>query len=228
MPDDGRKPAGFASLEAPQLLRERVYDALAGGIIDGSLEPDSHLREDELARQLGVSRNPVREALQRLMHDGLVDHRQGKGIFVHAPTLREVEEVFHVRALLESDSARLAAVRINEAELEQMRELLKLGEDAVEKKDAATLLELNEQFHNAILTAADNSTMAKLMVGLQRRIRWYFAGVVVHRSGGSWHQHEAIYEAIRAGDGERAAQLMAEHVSQTGSAIRDRLAGELE
>jgi DNA-binding GntR family transcriptional regulator len=215
-------------LAAPQLLRERVYDALESGIVDGSLPPGSHLREDDLAKQLGVSRNPVREALQRLMHDGLVDHRQGKGIFVHAPNLREVEEVFHVRALLESDGARLAAENISKEGLEELEELLTLGAVAVTEQDAQSLLELNERFHNLILTASHNSVMSKLMVTLQRRIRWYFASVVVNRSEGSWDQHEAIYMAIKANDGQRAAELMAEHVRHTGLAIRDRISAEAD
>lgn len=210
-------------LAAPQLLRERVYEALEASIVAGTFPPGSHLREDDLARQLGVSRNPVREALQRLMHDGLVDHHSGKGIFVHAPSLREVEEVYHVRALLESESARLAAEHIDEAGLTKLSELLTLGGDAVGKRDAEQLLELNERFHNIILTAADNSVMLKMMITLQRRIRWYFGSVVVERSGGSWDQHEAIYRALRSRDGQKAAELMAEHVSHTGVAIRARI-----
>lgn len=217
------RPGALGVLAAPQLLRERVYEALEAGIVGGTFPPGSHLREDDLAGQLGVSRNPVREALQRLMHDGLVDHRSGKGIFVHAPSLREVEEVYHVRALLESEAARLAAENIDEAGLAKLSELLVLGADAVVKKDAELLLELNERFHDTILTAADNSVMSKMMVTLQRRIRWYFASVVVQRSGGSWDQHEAIYDAISSRDGKRAAELMAEHVSHTGIAIRAQI-----
>lgn len=224
--EDAARPATFGMLAAPQLLRERVYDALEAGIVDGSLPPGSHLREDDLAKQLGVSRNPVREALQRLMHEGLVDHRQGKGIFVHAPNLREVDEVFHVRSLLESDSARLAAENISTDGLKELEELLRLGAVAVREQDAQSLLELNERFHNVILIASDNSVMSKLMVGLQRRIRWYFASVVVNRSGGSWDQHEAIYQALKSGNGEKAAELMAEHVRHTGIAIRDRISTE--
>jgi DNA-binding GntR family transcriptional regulator len=221
--EDAARPTALGVLAAPQLLRERVYEALEAGIVDGSLPPGSHLREDDLAKQLGVSRNPVREALQQLMYEGLVDHRQGKGIFVHAPNLREVEEVFHVRALLESDSARLAAQNISTEGLEELERLLELGATAVREQNAQSLLELNERFHHAILTASDNSVMAKMMVTLQRRIRWYFARVVVNRSGGSWDQHEAIYRAIRAGDAQKAGELMAEHVRHTGLAIRDRI-----
>lgn len=218
---------GFGLLEAAQPLRERVYDALEATIVDGIFAPGEHLREGDLAKRLGVSRNPVREALQRLVHDGLVDHHPGKGVFVHSPSLKEVEEVFHTRALLESESARLAAARIGPAELATLEELLSLGRAATEAKDAGRLLELNEQFHTTVLTAADNSVMAKMMISLQRRIRWYFSRVVVTRASGSWDQHAEIFEALRDHDGDRAARCMAAHVAQTGQTIRESLsAGE--
>lgn len=215
--------AGFGLLEAAQPLRERVYDALEETIVDGVFAPGEHLKEDDLARRLGVSRNPVREALQRLVHDGLVDHRPGKGVFVHSPTLKEVGEVFHARALLESDCARLAADRISPADLARLEGLLSLGRAATEAKDASRLLELNEQFHTTVVSAADNSVMAKMMVSLQRRIRWYFSRVVVIRAAGSWDQHNEVFEALRDHDGDRAARCMAAHVAQTGQTIRDSL-----
>lgn len=220
----------FSVLEAAQPLRERVYKALEEAIVDGIFPPGIHLREDALAKRLGVSRNPVREALQTLVHDGLVDHRPGKGVFVHDPSQHEVEEVFHTRALLESDSARLAADRISEADLSLLEELLNLGQSAVEAQDARALLELNERFHTVIIAAADNSIMARMMTTLQRRIRWYFSRVVVTRAVDSWDQHLEIFEALRDRDAEKAAQCMAAHVMQTGETIRDtrRVTGEEE
>lgn len=216
-------PPVFGSLAPPQLLRERVYEAIEASIVGGDLQPGHHLREDDLARQLGVSRNPVREALQRLMHEGLVDHRQSRGIFVHTPTLTEVEEVFVVRALLEGECARLAAQNATPEAIRGLEDLLERGTRAVERKEADRLLELNEEFHGVLLDLAQNSLMSSMMVSLRRRIRWYFAGVVVQRSERSWDQHRAMYEAIKAGDGDTAAQIMREHVRHTGSAIRKKL-----
>ncbi len=217
----GEGPA-FGLLKAAQPLRERVYTALEEAIVDGIFPPGFHLREDDLAKRLGVSRNPVREALQTLAHDGLVDHRPGRGVFVHDPSTHEVEEVFHARALLESDSARLAADRISEADLHLLEELMDLGQAAVEAQDPGALLELNERFHSVIFGAADNSVMAKMMTMMQRRIRWYFSRVVVTRAVESWDQHREIFQALRERDGEKAARYMAAHVLQTGQTIRDK------
>lgn len=210
----------FGPLQATQPLGERVYSVLEESIVDGAMAPGTHLREDEIAKQLGVSRVPVREALQRLVHDGFVEHRAGKGAFVHAPSAREVEEVFHARSLLESECARLAAAHISEQDLARLEDLLELGNAAVVAKDAQLLLELNDRFHKTIVSASDNSVIARMMAILHRRIRWYFFQVVVTRAEGSWDQHKQIYEALRDRDGDRAAKCMVDHVLQTAETIR--------
>jgi DNA-binding GntR family transcriptional regulator len=203
-------------------LPERVYETLEQSIVDGILRPGTHLVEDDLARQLGVSRNPVRQALQRLAHEGFVRRHQGRGAFVHLPSAQEIQDIFHVRALLESDCARLAAERITEEGLEELSQILVLGKAAVKFQDTSQLLELNDQFHSAITRAADNPIMEGLMTGLRRRIRWYFSSVVVIRSPGSWKQHEEIFLALAARDGERSAALMSVHVGQTSAKIQAR------
>src|SRR6478752_3378368 len=93
----------------PTPLRQAVSDALAELIISGTLKSGQHLVESELAEQLGVSRQPVREALQRLHTDGWVDLRPAQGAFVHTPSEDEVDQLLGVRTVLETYSARLAA-----------------------------------------------------------------------------------------------------------------------
>lgn len=214
--------SGFGLLEMAPPLRERAYAALEEMIVDGVFPPGLHLKEDDLAKRLGVSRNPVREALQGLVREGLADYQPGKGVFVHAPSRREVEEVFQTRALLEGESARLSAGHISSGALESMKEILELGHRAVLTEDAQELLKLNEQFHNVIIGAANNSIMAAMMVPLQRRIRWYFSRVVVSRAPGSWNQHNEIYQAICDGDGEGASKKMVAHIMQTRQSILDK------
>jgi|SRR5680860_87739 len=96
-------------LERRVPLRERVYEELEELIVYGRLAPGEHLVEVAVAKRLGVSRIPVREALQLLHRDGWVDLRPRQGAFVHQPTLEEVEDAFSVRTILEVESARLAA-----------------------------------------------------------------------------------------------------------------------
>ena len=103
------RPAVIRPLERPVPLRQSVYDALIDLIVSGDLRPGQHLVETELARQLGVSKQPVREALHRLEAEGWVDLRPSQGAFVHVPTDHEVDELLDVRELLESETARLAS-----------------------------------------------------------------------------------------------------------------------
>ncbi|WP_449278318.1 GntR family transcriptional regulator [Leucobacter sp. GX24907] len=212
--------ADIEKITPDKSLPERVYESIEQSIVDGVLTPGTHLIEEDLARRLGVSRNPVRQALLRLAQEGFVQHQRGRGAFVHSPSVQEIDDIFHVRTLLESDCARLAAARISEDGLEELRRLLEVGREAVAEEDTRQLLELNDRFHGVIIAAANNPIMERLMVGLRRRIRWYFSSVVVRRAPSSWQEHEGIYEALCARDGERSAALMAEHVGQTSAKIQ--------
>src|SRR5687767_16025848 len=92
-------------------LREHVYERLQEMLIDRALAPGDHLVEERLAAQLGVSRGPVREALQRLHRDGWITLRPRYGAFVNQPTMVQVDEFFEARELVEQSAARLAAQR---------------------------------------------------------------------------------------------------------------------
>lgn len=206
-------------LELLPSLRERVYAPLEHTIIHGELSPGTHLKEDELARKLGVSRNPVREALQQLVHEGMADYVPAKGVFVHTPTEKEISDVLHVRMVLECEAARLAASHRTPAQLADMNALLRDGREALATSNAEKLLKLNERFHHAVVEAADNSVLEQSMEMLQKRITWYFAGVVAARAVFSWDEHEAILHALEEGNVDLAAERMAQHVHRTQSSI---------
>ncbi|WP_208617141.1 GntR family transcriptional regulator, partial [Streptomyces canus] len=109
MPTTGLPYGTVPRLERPGPLRDRVYGALLELITTRALQPGQHLVESELAGHLGVSRQPVREALQRLNTEGWVDLRPAQGAFVHEPTDEEADQLLTVRTLLEAEAARLAA-----------------------------------------------------------------------------------------------------------------------
>ena len=109
MSQGGTIAAMIRPLQRPVPLRQSVYDALIDLIVGGDLPPGQHMVETDLARQLGVSRQPIREALHRMEAEGWVDLRPSQGAFVHVPTDAEVDNLLDVRVLLESETARLAA-----------------------------------------------------------------------------------------------------------------------
>src|SRR5882757_4941425 len=124
-------PAGSVpKLERPGPLRERVYDALLGLITSRAQRPGQHLVETELAGRLGVSRQPVREALQRLSTEGWIDLRPALGAFVHIPTVEEADQLLAVRTMLETESARIAAANAEPESIARLRELCEQGVQA--------------------------------------------------------------------------------------------------
>ncbi|MFD5245973.1 GntR family transcriptional regulator, partial [Amycolatopsis sp. NPDC058340] len=128
-------PATAKRVERPAPLRQVVYEALAELIINRTLEPGQHLVEADLAEYLGVSRQPVREALQRLQSEGWVDLRPAQGAFVHMPTDEEADQLLSVRTVLEAHSARLAADRAGDEDVERLWELQKTGLEALGAAD---------------------------------------------------------------------------------------------
>ena len=204
--------------QRPALLRDRVYEALEELIIYGTLPPGQHLVEADIAKKLGISRIPVREGLQLLARDGWIDLRPRQGAFVHQPEMREVDDVFSIRTLLEVESTRLATCRATDHAMEDLRKILRAGSDALARADEKELVMLNSQFHARISRMGDNEVLAGLIARLDKRIRWYFAPVVRTRGSSSWKEHLEIVEAIEARDPRRASEAMKKHAEATRSA----------
>ncbi|MHC5903293.1 GntR family transcriptional regulator [Streptomyces sp. S6] len=202
-------------LERPGPLRDRVYEALLELIITRALGPGQHLVESELAGHLGVSRQPVREALQRLSTEGWVDLRPAQGAFVHEPTEQEADQLLTVRTLLEAEAAGLAAADPTEAGLAELREIQRLGLDAVARDDVDAAVALNARFHTTVMEMSGNTVLAGLAAQVDRRVRWYYTPIARQRGRKSWDEHRELIAAIEGRDGELAARLMREHTEHT-------------
>jgi DNA-binding GntR family transcriptional regulator len=205
-------------LKKPPPLRQLVYDSLVELIIYGTLAPGEHLVEADIANRLGTSRIPVREALQLLHRDGWVDLRPRQGAFVHQPTIREVDDVFRVRTLLEVESTRVAAERADAKSIKRLRKVLEAGTKVLARDDEKELVRLNSTFHSHVADIADNHILSGIIGRLDTRIRWYFVPVVRSRGAESWKEHRTIVEAIAAGDPDRAADAMRAHAELTQAA----------
>ncbi len=209
-------------LQRPVPLRQSVYDALIDLIVGGELPPGQHMVETDLARQLGVSRQPIREALHRMEAEGWVDLRPSQGAFVHVPTDSEVDELLDVRALLEAETARLAAANgVSPARLARLREICHEGQAAAEAGDFAGAVAANNIFHAEIAAVGGNAVLAELADIVGRRVQWYYRMVAPARGHGSWTEHAEMIEAIEAGEAERAQALAGKHTERTRQAYHD-------
>ncbi|MGA5517957.1 GntR family transcriptional regulator [Streptomyces pseudogriseolus] len=202
-------------LERPGPLRDRVYEALLELITTRALQPGQHLVESELAGHLGVSRQPVREALQRLNTEGWVDLRPAQGAFVHEPTEEEADQLLTVRTLLEAEAARLAASNADSKGVQALEEILAEGLKAVEADDVDAAVVLNARFHAKVMELAGNAVLAELAAQVDRRVRWYYTPVARQRGEQSWIEHREMIAAIAARDEQSATRLMREHTEHT-------------
>ena len=218
------KPA--RQIARPVPLRQSVYEAILDMIVERTLRPGQHLVENELAVMLGVSRQPVREALQWLKNDGWVDLRPGHGAFVHAPSVEEADQLLAVRALLETESARLAATHATPAEIAQLREICRQGVAALKSDDLASMVAANADLHAAVAQFSGNRVLVELASQVDRRVRWYYTPIARTRGEQSWQEHAALIDAIEAGDSERAAKVMHDHTEHTRRAYLESTAAE--
>jgi DNA-binding GntR family transcriptional regulator len=209
-------------LERPGPLRERVYEALLELITTRSLRPGQHLVESELAGHLGVSRQPVREALQRLNTEGWVDLRPAQGAFVHEPTEDEADQLLTVRTLLEAEAARLAAAHAGAAGIAVLDELCTRGEQAVTDGDVDVVVATNAAFHAKVMELAGNPVLAELAGQVDRRVRWFYTPVARQRGEQSWIEHRELIAAIAARDEPRATQVMRTHTEHTRTTYHQR------
>jgi DNA-binding GntR family transcriptional regulator len=209
-------------LERPAPLRQAVYDALVEMIITRELQPGEHLVETELAAQLGVSRQPVREALQRLQNEGWVDLRPALGAFVHVPTDDEADQLLGVRTLLEAESARLAARQATPELVEHLWEIQRTGEKALADDDQEGLVAANAALHSHIVSMSGNTVLADLIASVDRRVRWYYFPIARARGQDAWDEHANLIDAIARRNGRRAGDLMRRHTERTREVFHER------
>jgi DNA-binding GntR family transcriptional regulator len=198
-------------------------------IMSGEIPIGAQLRQAELASDFGVSRTPIREALRQLQSGGLIEVLPNRGAVVRVPAPWEVREAYEVRAELEALAATRAVSRITDAELEQLRRANQemydhsrsqsTGEEGSPTGDRPA----NDVFHTLIATIAANNRLAKVVHDINETFpRNVSAQLIVrdarHRDE-NFREHERIIEALAAGDAERAAAEMREHVVKAGDQL---------
>jgi DNA-binding GntR family transcriptional regulator len=202
--------------EAHSPLHDQVVTELRQAILSGRLKPGERLVEGRLADELGVSRNPVREAIRALASEGLIEVTARRGAAVATLTEQEARETIELRALLEGQNARLAARRQDKQIIKRIEAVLSKGNAAVTAKRFEQLFDLNQRFHSELAAAGQNTVLGDLLQKLRERTAMLFAPMDPGRQARSWEEHAAILRAIIKGDERAAATLAAEHVMRAG------------
>lgn len=204
-------------IEKPPALGDTIYQQLQEAILAGNIAPGTTLVQHELAQRLGVSRTPVRDALERLTRDGLVVRSNGGRVYVAELSLEDLREKYQVRRSLEGLAAYLAAERITQKDLDRLAQILDDMRDAVDKSDTAEVTRNGSQFHAIITAACGNEFLKQLLGDLTNSIRRYRSTAVdiPGRSEESLSEHETIYFALKDRDGQKAEHTMRDHVRQS-------------
>ncbi|MGD9995427.1 MAG: GntR family transcriptional regulator [Ilumatobacteraceae bacterium] len=212
---------------AHQPLRRAVYDEVQRRIVEGEMEPGERIYEDQLAHELEVSRNPVREALQALHLEGFVDLEPRRGARVATISEQRATDLFELREALEGMVARLAAQRCTDEELLLLRQAIKRGVDAVRSGDLARLPALNTEFHGLLCAAAHNAMLADNVERMSQLIKWVYTKRVTQRGTTSWTEHQRIVDAIADRDPERASAEARAHIANARVAyLHDQLVAD--
>jgi DNA-binding GntR family transcriptional regulator len=191
------------------LLRDLVTDRLAEMIVRGDLEPGQRLSEVKLAEQLGVSRSPVREALQQLCNDGLVTYEPRKGMTVALADKAQAIPVYEYRILIQCECVRLATPLLTDEQLDELSETLVAMEKAAEQDRLHEYLQLVSRFYEPVEAACPNPVLVESVRAISRRAMCFRS--VSIRSPGRMAQslvnHRALYRALRERDAAAATEL---------------------
>ncbi len=203
-----------------------AYTLILAAIDEGVFRPGDRLVESELAERLGVSRTPVREALQRLETQGIL-HRDGRSLIVASIDHNQLSELYIVRAELEGLAARLAARHATIEEINVLRAMV-----AADRKligDPQALSRANKRFHRQIHLASHNRFLIQQLDLVHRSMALLASTSLAAEGRGeqAMAEHEAIVEAIAAGDAERADQAIRDHISRAFETRLKLEAGDL-
>jgi DNA-binding GntR family transcriptional regulator len=200
----------------PSLLVEQVTKALTDAILQGVFKGGDQLIESELQKQFGISRSPIRETFRILEKHGLVVVSPRKGTFVKKVTQTDVEQHFPIRACLEGLAAALAATRLSPQDIQTMTEALSEMESATAQQDHHTYRQHHVRFHETFIHASGNDALVDLLKHLRQHEVWFR---LTYFYVGSRHDsiriHKAILDALVAGNGKQAQDLVKDHIMDT-------------
>lgn len=209
---------------------ERAYSEILRAIATQKYAPGDHLAEAKVADDLNMSRTPVRSALKRMIACGMLEYVKNVGCRIPVLTPYDMESVFQIRVMLEAKAAALASMHATGIEVERLSKLLDQEKECYRKGDVAEYTKINELLHLGIGALSKNQYLERYLAQAFWRSelyifffdRFYYKGDIPHRKNmrdplesRSCREHDALLNAIAAGEPEQASNAMAEHVKST-------------
>lgn len=198
-------------------VREWAYDHLKSGVLSGDFNPGERLTEEHLAKTLGVSRTPVREALHKLASEGLIQPLESRGFCVARDSREEMEDLFDIRAALEGYAIRLICECISDQTLEQLNEFIRKAQDAFDRKKLDEIFEYNTQFHDALHgVLAGKTRFHSLMADIRKYVLRYRKDSLHYLDGAkrTIDGHRKILLAISLKDPDLCERIIRQHIGE--------------
>jgi len=226
----GRKSSSVAdfSNNGPP-VRGRVYEYLKTAILSGHLNPGEKLTEEHLAKKIGVSRTPVREAFHKLESEGLIKLRKKRGFIVSRDSREEVEELFELRSILEGYTLRLISQNISDETLNQLDLFIRNAEEALTRRKIEEVFRWNTRFHDMLHElVAHKSRLYSLIVNIRKYVLRYRKDTLQYPDGGrrSVEGHKKIIMALRLRDPDLCERMMREHIQEAKEDALQNLFGK--
>jgi|KBSMisStandDraft_5_1062788.scaffolds.fasta_scaffold16407_2 DNA-binding GntR family transcriptional regulator len=215
-------------LAAQPKLVEQVHEAIVSEISSGKLKPGERIIQEQIAQVLGVSRQPVQQALLLLRNQGVLRDAPGRGLIVASLDLDQVGNMYDVRAVMEGLAFRKAAERNAERARKQGPALIQNGRKAVAAGSVAAMIAADLKFHDFIYSLSENPLIAPTMDAQWTYTRRVMGEVLMRDElpRDIWDQHEAMLDAVMAGDGAAAEALARQHIDQAAAVMIGRLRSE--
>lgn len=197
------------------LLKDRAYEELKQLILDWTFMPGTFLSERQLAARLGMSKTPVRSALERLAHEGFVTISPQQGIVVREFSLEEIVDLFDIRIALETFVVKHLAGRLDEERVQRIEENLRGQLETTTSGDVRAATLLDADFHILLCEALGNQEILRTMLHLRDKLYRIVYRILHHdrrRIATSYDEHRAIADAVISGDGDLAAKLIVGHL----------------
>lgn len=215
-------------LAAKPRLVEQVHQAIASEISSGKLKPGERIIQEQIAQMLGVSRQPVQQALLLLRNQGVLRDAPGRGLVVASLDLEQVRNLYDIRAVMEGLAFRKAAERNADRARKQGPALIHNGRKAAAGKSVAAMIDADLKLHDFIYALSENPLIAPTMEAQWTNTQRVMGEVLMRDElpRDIWDQHEALLAAVMAGDGATAEALARHHITHAADVMISRLRRE--
>ena len=207
-----------------------MYETLKGAILSGRMSPGERLGEEHLAKVLGVSRTPVREALHKLGSEGLIKPRTKRGFIVSRDSREEMEELFELRSILEGYTLRVICQTISDETFKRLSEFVQNAEEALRRKKISEVFKWNTRFHDTLHELVANKTrLYRLIVNMRKYVLRHRKDTLRYPDGGrrTVEGHQKILMALKLRDPDLCERIMREHIQEAKEDALQSLSGRV-